>query len=176
MSSLPPDDGALPSTPLADTGLLGRLIDLTSGMAAVGIVLVVLIQVLTRLAGAPVPWSEELTRALFIWMVFLGMASSMRAADAARITILLERVQWLRRLALPLYVLGCLAFFALMGWTGFKMVRSQLMMNETIATLSWPSWVIGIVMPISALVAAIATLSSLRDHRDTIAVETGAAS
>ncbi len=150
-----------------------RLVDGAAGLAAAAIVVVVLIQVVSRLAKAPVSWSEELTRALFIWMVFLGMASSMRSADAARITLLLERVRWLRPLALPIYAAGCLAFFALMGWTGANLVRQQLMMNETIATLAWPSWVIGLVMPVSAVVAAIGTLASLRDHTDVISARRG---
>lgn len=166
------DFGAAAATAAAGPrpGWPTRLVDGAAGLAAAAIVVVVLIQVVSRLAKAPVSWSEELTRALFIWMVFLGMASSMRSADAARITILLERVRWLRRLALPIYVAGCLAFFALMFWTGLGMVRQQLMMNETIATLAWPSWVIGAVMPVSAVVAAIGTLGSLRDRRDAVAV------
>lgn len=150
-----------------------RLIDAAAGLAAAAIVIVVLIQVVSRLSNAPVPWSEELTRGLFIWMVFIGMASSIRAADAARITLLLERVRWLRRLALPIYVAGCLVFFAVMFWAGLGMVRQQMMMNEMIATLGWPSYVIGAVMPVSALVAAVGVLGSLRDKRRVIAVETG---
>lgn len=150
-----------------------RLVDGAAGLAAAAIVVVVLIQVVSRLAKTPVSWSEELTRALFIWMVFLGMASSMRSADAARITLLLERVRWLRPLAMPIYVGGCLAFFALMGWTGANLVSQQMMMNETIATLAWPSWVIGLVMPVSAIVAAIGTLASLRDHLDVISARRG---
>jgi hypothetical protein len=43
-------------------------------------------------------------------------------------------------------------------------------MNESIATLGWPSWVIGMVMPLSALIAAAGTLASLKDHRASIAV------
>lgn len=150
-----------------------RLIDGAAGLAAFGIVAVVMVQVVGRVADSPVPWSEELTRAMFIWMVFLGMASSMRSADAARITILMERVRWLRPLATPVYLAGCLAFFGLMGWTGVSMVRTQVVMNETIATLSWPSWVVGLVMPVSALIAAIATIGSLRDHLDVISARKG---
>ncbi len=153
-----------------------RLIDAAAGLATAGIVVVVLIQVVGRIMGSPVSWSEELTRAMFIWMVFLGMASSMRSADAARITILLESVPWLRSLAAPLYMAGCLAFFALMGWTGVRMVHTQFVMNETIATLAMPSWIIGTVMPVSALIAALATLASLRDHRDVIAARRGVSS
>jgi C4-dicarboxylate transporter, DctQ subunit len=154
-------------------GWPSRLIDAAAGLAAAAIVVVVLIQVVGRIAHAPVSWSEELTRALFIWMVFLGMASSMRSADAARITMLMERVRWLRPLALPLYLAGCLAFFALMCWTGIGLVRTQFVMNESIATLGWPSWVVGIVMPVSAVIAALATIGSLRDHRDVISARKG---
>ncbi len=168
-----PEDGAAANNAAAkQLNWATRAIDVAAGLAGATMVVVVLVQVVGRLADAPVPWSEELTRALFIWMVFIGMASSMRAADAARVTVLLMYVPSLRRVALPIYVVGCLGFFALMGWTGFSMVRQQLMMGETIATLAVPSWVIGIVMPISAVIAAWGTIASLRDHRATIAVET----
>jgi C4-dicarboxylate transporter, DctQ subunit len=147
-----------------------RLVDGAAGLFAFALVLVVLLQVVGRLKGTPVSWSEELTRALFLWMVFLGLASSMRSADAARVTVLLEMVPALRRIALPVYVLSCLGFFALMAWTGYGMVRQQFAMNETMATLSLPSWVIGAVMPLSALLAAAGTLASLKEHRASIAV------
>lgn len=137
-----------------------------------GIVLVVLMQIVGRLGGRPFPWTEELTRALFIWMMFIGMAASMRRADAARVTVAL---QWLtrplRRIAVPIYMAACLGFFALMAWTGIGMVRQQVMMNETIATLGWPSWVIGSVVPVSALIAIACTLASLRDSRHIIAAD-----
>lgn len=105
-----------------------------------GIVLVVLLQIVGRLSDRPVSWTEELTRALFIWMIFIGMAA-------------------------------CLGFFALMAWTGVNMVRQQVAMNETIATLGWPAWVIGAVIPVSGLIAIACTLASLRDRRDIIAAD-----
>jgi TRAP-type C4-dicarboxylate transport system permease small subunit len=151
---------------------LGWLTDGLCGLAAACTVFVVLVQVASRLLGAPVSWSEELTRALFIWMIFIGMASSMRHAEAARVTIFLEKLPApLRRLALPVYLAASIGFFALMGWTGLSMVRQQLAMNETIATLGWPSWVIGAVMPLSALLAILATVESLRRHHATLALE-----
>jgi len=150
---------------------LDRLTDGVCAVAAAGIVLVVLAQVVSRLLGAPISWSEELTRALFIWMIFIGLASSMRRADAARVTIFMEQLpRPLRRLALPIYLLSCLGFFALMGWTGASMVRQQLLMNESVATLGWPSWVIGLVMPVSAVLAMLCTLASLRQHHAAIAL------
>ncbi len=149
-----------------------RLIEWVLRLAMGGIVVVVLLQIAGRLGGRPFPWTEELTRALFIWMIFIGMAASMRRADAARVTVAL---QWLsrplRRIAVPVYMAACLGFFALMAWTGISMVRQQVAMNETIATLGWPGWVIGAVIPVSALVAIACTLASLRDSRHIIAAD-----
>lgn len=155
-------------------GLFRKTIDRIGLVAAAGIVAVVLIQVAGRLLGKPFSWTEELTRACFIWMVFMGMAAGMRHADSARVTVLLQYLpKSLRSIALPCYLVFSLGFFALMAWTGLAMVRQQINMNETIATLSWPSWVIGMVVPLSALVAMVGTVASLREHRAAIAL-TGA--
>ncbi len=159
------------ATPGASSGL-ARVLETVLRLTMGGIVVVVLVQIAGRLVGRPFPWTEELTRGLFIWMIFIGMAASMRRADAARVTVaLLWLPRALRRVAVPLYLAACLGFFALMAWTGIGMVRQQVMMNETIATLGWPSWVIGSVVPVAALVAIICTLASLRDSRSIIAAD-----
>lgn len=154
-------------------GLFEKLTDRIGMVAAGTIVVVVLLQVAGRLSGRPFPWTEELTRAAFMWMVFIGMAAGMRHADAARVTVFMELLpRPLRRAALPCYLLFSLGFFSLMAWTGLRMVQQQLRMNESIATLGWPSWVIGLVVPLSAVVAIVCTLASLREHRAAIALST----
>jgi C4-dicarboxylate transporter, DctQ subunit len=163
-----PEANATLGSPSGPARWIEWVLRLTMG----GIVLVVLMQIVGRLGGRPFSWTEELTRALFIWMIFIGMAASMRRADAARVTVAL---QWLtrplRRIAVPVYMAACLGFFALMAWTGISMVRQQVAMNETIATLGWPGWVIGSVIPVSALIAIACTLASLRDSRHIIAAD-----
>jgi TRAP-type C4-dicarboxylate transport system permease small subunit len=156
----------------ARAGWPGRLIEIVLRLTMAGILLVVLGQIVGRLTGHPLSWTEELTRALFIWMIFIGMAASMRKVEAARVTVAL---QWLspslRRIALPIYVVACLGFFGLMVWTGVGMVRQQMRMGETIATLGWPSWVIGLVIPVAAMLAIVCTLASLKDGRRAILAE-----
>lgn len=159
------------AAPAPSIGWLEKVTDGICGLAAGGTVLVVLAQVVSRLLGTPISWSEELTRALFIWMVFMGLASSMRRADAARVTVFMQALPpLLRRLSLPIYLACSIGFFVLMAWTGTAMVRQQFAMNETIATLGWPSWVIGIVIPASAVIAILCTFASLRDHKAAIAL------
>jgi C4-dicarboxylate transporter, DctQ subunit len=151
--------------------LVRALTDVTAGIAAFGILVVVLLQVASRLLGAPVPWTEEATRYLFVWMIFLGLAAGFRTVEAARVTVFIALVpRFFGQLAVPIYVGSSVLFFALMGWTGFHLVRLQLIMNETAATLAIPMWMIGMVMPVSAVLAVLAIVDSLRTRRDLIAL------
>lgn len=153
------------------TRVLVFFTDGVCGIAVAAIVCVVLIQVAGRLLGMPFSWTEELTRACFIWMVFSGIAASIRHADAARVTVLLQYLpRFIRRQALFIYAACSLTFFGLTLWTGWHMVRQQIIMNEQIATLGWPSWVIGVVVPASALLSVLGLWQSLRTHRAVISV------
>jgi TRAP-type C4-dicarboxylate transport system permease small subunit len=153
--------------------LLGRFVkiaaDFAAGATAAGILIVVLIQVVSRLIGMPVSWSEEATRYLFVWMVFLGLAAGFRTVESARVVVFIAAVPSVfRRLAVPIYVSSSVLFFALMGWTGFSLIRQQIMMNEETATLPIPMWIIGLIMPISAILAILAIIESLKTNRELI--------
>ena len=158
----------------APDSLPGRMLLLLTdgicGLAVAAIVIVVLIQVAGRLVGSPLAWTEELTRACFIWMVFAGVAAGIRHADAARVTVLLHYFpKAIHRLALHIYVLCCLSFFLLSAWTGWYLVKQQVVMNERIATLGWPSWTIGIILPASAVLSIFGLIQSVRTHRAILA-------
>lgn len=54
-------------------GLAHRLLDALAAVLLVAVLTVTAIQVIARyLLGLATPWSEELTRLLFIWLVFIG--------------------------------------------------------------------------------------------------------
>jgi TRAP-type C4-dicarboxylate transport system permease small subunit len=151
--------------------VIRALTDVVAGIAAFGILVVVLLQVASRLLGAPIPWTEEATRYLFVWMVFLGLAAGFRTVVTARVTVFIALAPRLfGRLAVPIYVGSSVLFFVLMAWTGYDLVSLQLMMNETAATLAIPMWVIGMVMPLSALLAILGIVVSLRTRHDLIAL------
>lgn len=156
------------ATPLAR--LLRLCTDGVCGIAVAAILVVVLIQVAGRLMGTPFSWTEELTRACFIWMVFTGIAAGIRHADAARVTVLLQYFPgFIKRSSVTIYTVCCLTFFVLTVWTGWYMVRQQVVMNEQIATLGWPSWVIGMVVPLSAVLCIAGLWQSLLTRRAAIA-------
>lgn len=128
-------------------------------------------QVAGRLLGHPLPWTEEAVRFLFVWMVFLGLAAGFRTVESARVVVFLAYCRRVfQHLAVPIYVGSSVLFFVLMGWTGTSLVRQQIVMRETAATLPVPMWVIGLIMPVSAVVAILAIVDSLRTRRDLIAL------
>ena len=146
--------------------ILRLLADCVAGLAMAGVILVVLLQVASRLLGAPVSWTEEATRFLFVWMIFLGVAAGFRTVETARVTVFIEMLPTaLRRISVPIYVVSSVVFFALTAWTGWTLAKQQYMMNETAATLIVPMWVIGMIMPISAVLAILAIVESLRTRR-----------
>jgi TRAP-type C4-dicarboxylate transport system permease small subunit len=149
--------------------VLRVLMDVVAGIAMTGIIIVVLTQVASRLLGVPVSWTEEATRYLFVWMIFLGLAAGFRTVETARVTIFIAIVSdHLRRLSVSIYVVSSVLFFVLTAWTGWSLVRQQYMMNETAATLVIPMWLIGMIMPISAILAILAIFESLRTRRTLI--------
>lgn len=145
--------------------------DVSAGFACGGILVVVLMQVIGRSVGHPLPWTEEAVRFLFIWMVFLGLAAGFRTVESARVVVFLAYGRRLfEHLTVPIYVGSSVLFFVLMGWTGTTLVRQQIMMRETAATVPIPMWVIGLIMPVSAIVAILAIIDSLYTRRDLIAL------
>ena len=145
--------------------------DYAAGAACGGILIVVLLQVTGRLVGHPLPWTEEAVRFLFIWMVFLGLAAGFRTVESARVVVFLSMARGLtRHVAVPIYVASSVLFFVIVGWTGITLVRQQIMMHEVAATLPIPMWVIGLVMPVSSVIAILAIIDSLRNRRELIAL------
>jgi len=162
------------ASPLDKT--IALLTDYAGGLAAFGVLAVVLLQVASRLLSISVAWTEEATRYLFIWMIFFGIAAGFRTVEMARVTVFLGVLPaLLRRCSVAIYAISSVLFFVLMVWTGLNLVRQQVMMNETAATLVVPMWLIGAVLPISAALAIAAIVDSLRTRYALIALPDAAA-
>lgn len=68
------------------------------------------------------PWTEEMARLLFTWIVFFGAANIMRRSNLIAVTfvpdMLSDRVR--TALAVTMHLIGAL-FFAVLVWTGIKL-------------------------------------------------------
>jgi TRAP-type C4-dicarboxylate transport system permease small subunit len=118
-------------------------------------------QVIMRFGfGLGYSWIEEITRMLFIWVIFLGAVAAMRRNLHIRVEAgLLLFPQRLRPLAGWIGDLALFAFCLAMTWTGIELAASTLHANfrlqSTGVSMFWPYTIIPISFGLQALRLAL---------------------
>lgn len=110
--------------------------------AVFGMVILIATQVVTRMIGQSAPWTEELSRFLFIWTTFLGMATGFRHGNHPSMGVLLAclpdaAVRVLRHLT----PICALVFFGIVCWFGLGLIQQQIRFGEISPSLQVGMWV-----------------------------------
>ena len=151
--------------------LINKIENFLLAVLVICMVFVILIQILGRIIGRPFPWTEETSRYLFIWMMFVALASGFNMSESSRVTLLLQMgPKWLKKFSEFLYMTVVLAFFLFMLVYGLEVVRQQMMLREMGTALRIPMYFIGICQPLSAVLGLIGTLQSFLEYRHKIAI------
>lgn len=141
--------------------LLWRVTDAVILVAVTGMVVLICLQVGSRLLGASISWTEELSRFFFIWTVWFGLAASFRAGSHPAITLLPDLappgLQWLFR-ALPMIATTIL--FAAVTWYGFGLMRQQIAFGEQSPILQIGMWLSTLPLVIGAALSIIGAIIS----------------
>ena len=158
-----------------------RLVNAPVDYVAIGatfvMVVAVAVQIVSRWINTPLPWTEEITRFAFIWLVYLGVGIGFRRAESARVTFLVQLMpSGARHFLAILYVVLCGGFFALMLFAGIDVVRQQIMMTEMATTMDLAMWTIGVSVPVSAVIGLLGLAQAVVFHFDLIREETEAKS
>jgi TRAP-type C4-dicarboxylate transport system permease small subunit len=144
-----------------------KISNIFASLTALGIFVVVIYQIIGRVIGSPAPWTEELTRFMFIWMVFIGLGIGFRRAESARVTVFLKYMpKCIQKASVAIYATGTIAFFLFMFYTGIGLIQQQFTMNETSSTLLLPMWLIGLSIPVSALTGILNVIQSILYERE----------
>jgi TRAP-type C4-dicarboxylate transport system permease small subunit len=142
--------------------VLWRLVDGILLVCVLGMLIAVTVQVLARLWGFSAPWTEELSRFLFIWTAFFGMSVGFRYAQHPRIMLLLDVLPaWCRTLAVHLYALAGIAFFALVSWYAVLLVHRQFTVGETSPVLGLGMFVVTLPSALASVLAIIALVQTV---------------
>lgn len=158
---------------------INRALEIAVALALAGMTAVIFLQVLVRFVFAPLnlpvhaPWTEELSRYLMIWAVFIGAALVARRADALAVEALVSAVppvagRGIKVLAhlLSLFFYGCVFVI------GLKM--AQFGMTETAPVLKLPMVWIYAAMSTGAVLTimnGVALLAEIRlDRKDILEV------
>lgn len=154
---------------LADKGkiqkffnIINKFFDVLAILGTVMIFATVLIQIIGRLMGHPAPWTEEGTRFLFVWMIYLGIGMGFRRGESARVTIFLKWMpRFIKKMSTWIYTVTSISFFIFMFVTGLQLVGQQIFMNELGSALMIPMWIVGICLPVSAVLGLLGIIENL---------------
>ena len=129
-------------------------------------VVTIMIQIIGRIIGHPSPWTEETSRYLFLWMMFVALAAGFNQAESSRVTLLIEKgPNWLKKFSEVLYaVVVVVGFFGFMIVYGWQVVQQQIMMNEMGTALKIPMSIIGICQPVAGVLGIIGVLQSFLEY------------
>lgn len=141
------------------------------GAALTGMFFTILFQIVGRLTAHPFPWTEETTRYLFIWMMFIALASGFNRAESSRVVLFLNMGPgWLKKFSEVLYAVVVIGFFLFMMIYGAELVRQQFMLNEMGTALLIPMTIVGFCVPFSGVLGIIGTIQSFLEYRGNISI------
>lgn len=140
-----------------------RLLNLLAIVLFVGMLGLVLAQVVMRKFFAPLVWSEELARYVFIWVSFLGWVIASRKRSHVHVATVVQRLPRRWRIALGCFSdLTAVVLAGIFVWYGIKLVQNNLDV-ETV-TLFFNYALVYAIVPFSGIVIAITAISSARDR------------
>lgn len=146
-------------------GPLWRTVDALLLVGVAGMLVAVSLQVVSRLMEASFPWTEELTRYLFIWTTFLGLAAGFRTAEHARIGVVVAILpRQVKRFAVHVYALAGIAFFSVVAYKGSQLIRQQFRSGESSPVLGIGMYLVTSAVVVSAALAIIAHFQTV--YRD----------
>lgn len=139
--------------------LINKLSDLILLVTLGGLFFTVIVQIIGRILGTPAPWTEEGTRYLFLWMMFIALSYGFKFAESARVSLFINLFPSIMKKVFGLiYLIATIGFFAFIAYYGAELVNQQLSMNEMGAAILIPMAYIGICVPISGVLGVISTL------------------
>lgn len=140
-------------------------------LMVIGMLCTLTLQIVGRLTGHPFPWTEETSRYLFLWMMFVGLAAGANEVDYSRVTIFLQMcpkaVKKFSEILYAVCVAGIFVFMIIWGW---EVVSQQIMFNEMGTALLIPMWIIGICQPVAGVLGLIGVLQSFLEYHFKVAI------
>ena len=108
------------------------------------------------LFSTPFPWTEEMTRYMFVWMVFISIGYAVKTGEHIRITFVRSLLRPVLRLYLDIVCnILCFGFSVICMSEGYKLLRIIRQGGQTAVSLPIPMWLLYLVMPLGFLLVCI---------------------
>lgn len=140
---------------------LGRLLEWILITLMVTLTIVVIVAVVYRKMGASLSWYDEIASIMLSWITYYGAAlAALRRRHIGFDGIILALPPTLRKLAIIIAEILVLAFFGLLAWAGWEVLK--VLEGEALVSLTWmPIQFTQSVIPIGAVLFIICELLSL---------------
>ncbi|KQM72564.1 TRAP transporter small permease [Xylophilus sp. Leaf220] len=144
------------------------------------LVVLILLNVVTRYAGVPLYWVDEASVYAVVWLTFVGASAMTRLRLDFAVTMLTDKLGARAVQVAKLIASGGVLFFALalfaMCWLwmdpvgiaragfdakAFAGESFNFLYTERTQTLEWPVWVLQLIMPIFAVCMSLHALANL---------------
>ncbi|MBM4761088.1 TRAP transporter small permease [Bacillus sp. B15-48] len=119
--------------------------------------ILIFLQVVSRYVfGDSITWTEELSRYLFIWLIFLTIGIGFKENKHIGIDIVLDLLpKTLQKLIRQLTYILVLVLSLLFVWEGYILVLQMQMFGQTSANLQLPMWWVYLSLPVGFLLSTI---------------------
>lgn len=117
----------------------------------------VAIQVVMRyIFNNSLSWSEELTRFIFVWQVWMGTSIAAKKNNHIRVEILSGALKGKGRILYDIF--GDLLVFALtvfLVWNGFVVVGRMISLGTILPAMQAPMWLMYLSLPVSSVCVCV---------------------
>ena len=132
--------------------VMTSIIESFCGIVVVGQAVIIAAQVIARVLGISLPWSEELARFFLIWLTFLGCSLAIKQDCHLSVDFFVKMAPQKIRL-----IIGLIVKFLMILFFGIILVYGVKLSVATMSTLStslqWPMGLIYFVLPVSAVIS-----------------------
>ena len=122
---------------------------------------VMLMQTILRVFGAPLPWPEEFSRYVFVWYVFLGMSYCVRRRTHLIVDFLAAFFPKLKKMYVVVGDLSLLAFAVLMAYAGVGKLRSLWVSNQLSPAMRFPMFYCYLALEAGFILCVIRSLQNV---------------
>jgi TRAP-type C4-dicarboxylate transport system permease small subunit len=129
-------------------------------------VTITFVTVVTRYVfGIPLSYIDQLVPNMFVWVTFLGASAAVKRHAHLGLSLLYDMAPAGARAALDaLILLGCGVFFLGTAVYGARIVSMQ-MENRLMTSLGYPSWFVGLAVPVGAVLFVVRAVEAWARHR-----------
>ncbi len=137
--------------------------EIVLGVVVTTLFATVVSNILIRYLPFQIIWTEELAKYLFVWTIFMGVASAVKYDDHVRVSYFVDLLPPRPRILIMIAAnLSFLAFAAFVAYQGWEMFLLHVTIGKSIDSVHFPIAVFSVIVPLAFGCTVVRLLQQLR--------------